>query len=365
MNNKITFFINTLSSGGAEHQLSILANMLADDGYNVNITTYGDMKDHYVIKDSITRTRIAPGKGTLLKIIGIWKYFLSLKTDYLFIFCQRNSFLALPPLFFRSRKSFRVICGERNFTIGQSDVFEKALVKFLYKRADKIISNNFSQERHLKNLSPSLTSKIGTIINYTDISQYKYELLQNTSNVCIGVFARYSPQKNCLLFCDAIKQLVLTIETPFQIHWYGNKYSTDGKENPYYILFEQKIRDLKLDKYIILHDHVTNTYHEIKKMDAIALPSLYEGFSNSIAEAICCGKPVLAGDVSDNSIMVENGENGFLFDPADPNAICLAFVSYLNLDINTRIEMGLKSRAKAESLFDAKKFINSYKKLLI
>jgi glycosyltransferase involved in cell wall biosynthesis len=94
------------------------------------------------------------------------------------------------------------------------------------------------------------------------------------------------------------------------------------------------------------------------------LPSLFEGFSNSIAEGICCGKPMLVSDVSDNRIMVHDHENGFLFDPNDVDSIVDAFIRFFSLDTSEMTMMGHKSREIAESLFDKEAFIESYINLI-
>lgn len=97
---------------------------------------------------------------------------------------------------------------------------------------------------------------------------------------------------------------------------------------------------------------------------AICLPSLYEGFSNSIAEGICSGKPMLVSDVSDNGVMVKDGLNGYLFNPNDCESMCEAFVKMCNASEDDMVAMSKKSREIAEALFDEDRFINEYIKLL-
>ena len=49
----ITFFICSMSSGGAEHQVASLTDSLVEKGYDVTITTFGDDKDHYQLNEKI------------------------------------------------------------------------------------------------------------------------------------------------------------------------------------------------------------------------------------------------------------------------------------------------------------------------
>jgi glycosyltransferase involved in cell wall biosynthesis len=97
--------------------------------------------------------------------------------------------------------------------------------------------------------------------------------------------------------------------------------------------------------------------------DVLCLPSIYEGFSNVIGEAMACGKPVLAGNVSDNSLMVKNGFNGFLFDPKNPSDIADAIVKFYRCRPKERQNMGKRSRDIAEKLLSEELFIKRYEKL--
>lgn len=69
---------------------------------------------------------------------------------------------------------------------------------------------------------------------------------------------------------------------------------------------------------------------------------------------------MLVSDVSDNSLMVHDGENGFLFSPNNEDSIFEALKKFLELSSEERIEMGVKSRELANELFNAERFVNSY-----
>ena len=73
---------------------------------------------------------------------------------------------------------------------------------------------------------------------------------------------------------------------------------------------------------------------------------------------------MICSDVSDNSVMVHNGENGFLFDPEDVESIVSAFLKFISLSSDEREEMGKRSREIAMSLFDKEKFVSEYVNLI-
>ena len=359
----IVLFINTLSSGGAEHQLVQLADGLVKRGYKVTITTFGDADDHYSFNSSIERHLIASGKSNLVKMLSIWWYFLTLKTDCVIAFGQRESRYMLEGLYLRPFHHIRVICGDRNTTYGSPSKTEKLLMRHLYKKSDYIVPNSNAQLFHVISSEPRYKKKTVCITNYTDLSTYSVTPLPFNDIIRIGVFARYSPQKNCLRFAEAIRVLKERTNQPFVIEWFGD-VMIKGMLNPYYKAFKEKIIEYGLDDVLKLNDHVKDVAERLPHYDAFCLPSLYEGFSNSVSEAICCGKPCLVSDVADNSIMVHDKKNGFLFDPTDIESIIDAFQKYFSLSEKEKIKMSIESRRIAESLFDYDRFVSSYVQLI-
>lgn len=63
--------------------------------------------------------------------------------------------------------------------------------------------------------------------------------------------------------------------------------------------------------------------------DVFVFPSFREGLSVSVMEAMASGKPVVCSKIRGNTDMVEDGENGFLIDPASPESIAGALEKVL------------------------------------
>ena len=120
------------------------------------------------------------------------------------------------------------------------------------------------------------------------------------------------------------------------------------------------VDELGIGDVLKLYPAVKNPALLMGNYHAVCLASLYEGFSNSIAEGICSGKPMLVSNVSDNSIMVHHGENGFLFTPELTDSIVDAFMKFFSLSHDEMCLMARRSREIAEELFDKKKFIQQY-----
>lgn len=105
---------------------------------------------------------------------------------------------------------------------------------------------------------------------------------------------------------------------------------------------------------------------EYRKADISCIPSLYEGYPNVVAEAMSCGLPILCSNVCENPYIVEEGVNGFLFNPESPENIATAINKMICLTKTERQEMGIRNRILCLELErnteDA--FLKSYVKLI-
>lgn len=358
----ITCFICGLGSGGAEHQLSLLSNFLSERGYNINLVTFSSVADHYPLNKSIERIRLGINKNKIGQLIDIWRFFLTTKSELVISFGQRENFLCILPLLFRSK--IKIIAGERNTTYGKPSNIERVLYKVLYGRANSIVPNSYSQEKYIKVNAPKFASKVKTITNYTEIERFVYSPYPNNQPVRFGVFCRYSKQKNYIRFAKAIKSIVNKGYDKFIIDWYGDRTYKGTAPNPHYEIFNNLLIEYNLQSYLKLHDRISDVAFEMSKCDAIILPSLYEGFSNTLSETICCGRPGLCGNVADNGLIVQDGINGYLFNPESIEDIANCIIKFLELPLRNREIMANNSREKALLLFDKNRFINEYIKLI-
>lgn len=358
---KVTCFTTSLSKGGAEKQLSIVANMLVEKGYRVELTTFSDLQDEYALSPKVERRKIKQKGNSLWRFLNIFSYFLRINTNCIISFGARCNFLAILPLIFR--KNIKIIAGERCATFNGMTWYKKANYKILYKRANYIVPNNFTQLEEITVLYPSLIKKTHVITNYTDLNQFTVKPHPQNKIIRIGIFGRYDKQKNYERFSKAIKELKEEVGSVFHVDWYGNR-EIGLEKNPDFISFSKLIKNYEIEDIVTLNGHTDKVADLIPQFDVMCLPSIGEGFSNSIGEYICCGKPVLCSDVADNSVMVKNGINGYLFDPKNTKEMANAFKLFFSLSQQEKLKMGKESRRIAEELFDKERFINSYIRLI-
>jgi len=79
--------------------------------------------------------------------------------------------------------------------------------------------------------------------------------------------------------------------------------------------------------------------------DVFVLPSVIEGMSNALLEAMAVGRPVVATDVGGNPEVVVDGETGFLVPPADPHHLATTLTKLLQAP-EMAVEMGAAGRRR-------------------
>ena len=99
--------------------------------------------------------------------------------------------------------------------------------------------------------------------------------------------------------------------------------------------------------------------HLMRGLNAFALPSLAEGISNTILEAMACGLPVIATSVGGNAELVLAGKTGYLVPSNDPQAMAKRLVE-LATDPGLARSIGDAGRRRVKDAFSMQAMVNTY-----
>lgn len=110
---------------------------------------------------------------------------------------------------------------------------------------------------------------------------------------------------------------------------------------------EKEIRDKGLENRVEILGFQEDIWPFLFESDIFILPSLREGSSVSLAEAMTVGLPSIVTQVGGASEILGESQSGFLIDPLDSNSIQSAMQQMLDLSQEERHAMG--QRAKKES----------------
>lgn len=96
-------------------------------------------------------------------------------------------------------------------------------------------------------------------------------------------------------------------------------------------------------------------------LDMYVQASWYEGFSNTILEAMAACLPVVASAVGGNPELVKDGETGLLFDPNDPEELA-SRVDLVIANPYIRQHYGVKARKIVEANYTVEKMVVNYER---
>ena len=97
----------------------------------------------------------------------------------------------------------------------------------------------------------------------------------------------------------------------------------------------------------------------MRGMDMFVLPSLAEGISNTILEAMASGLPIVATRVGGNAELVEEGETAYLVDRGDPEALAAGITRYVD-NHALRAQHGERARVRALQEFGMESMVAKY-----
>jgi sugar transferase (PEP-CTERM/EpsH1 system associated) len=100
----------------------------------------------------------------------------------------------------------------------------------------------------------------------------------------------------------------------------------------------------------------------MRGLHAFVLPSLAEGISNTILEAMASGLPVVATAVGGNADLVVPGHTGYIVPPAHPQAMALRLVELAENPQRART-MGQAGREHVQAEFSMQAMVSTYQRV--
>lgn len=351
---KILLFTDILGSGGAQRQLVSLAKLLKERGYDVyildywNSTFYNNFLESNGIKYKHSHT---VGKLNIIKMVR--NELKEFAPDVVISYMENPSIVACIARCLVYNR-IKLIVSERN-TNQINDLYTWFRMN-LFRLADYVVPNSFSQKNFINENYTFLKNKTITITNVLDSIKFSPTATSKHINKKrkIVVVGRVVEQKNPLRFIDAIS-ILKQAGLEFSVDWYGEPFPIE-----YFEECKKKVEEKDLNSLFTFHSATNDIVSVYRSADIFILPSIYEGFPNVLCEAMACGLPVACGNVCDNPNILRDDKCGFLFDPLNVDDMVSTIKKLLLKKDEELLEMGQSSRQYVLENFSTELFIQKY-----
>jgi sugar transferase (PEP-CTERM/EpsH1 system associated) len=182
-------------------------------------------------------------------------------------------------------------------------------------------------------------------------NEVRHTLGLSDSAVVIGSVGRLVPVKNYSLLLKAVKALGRADVVVMLVG--EGKARTD---------LEALAKSLGINQQVRLLGHRDDVTSLLTAMDIFVLPSLNEGMSNTLLEAMASGIPSVASDIGGNPEIIADERNGFLFANNDEHALATC-LQRLCSDSQLRTRIGQAGREHIANEFSIQAMIARYENL--
>ena len=291
---KVTFIVNSLTNGGAERVTSNVANLLANNGYEITvITSKKASKQDYSINESVRILTIPYGESRLNKLI----YSLGKSSGHLVVFVDHWIEETFKEILYVKLNGYVVMAQEHNsfwfpFYMNRLDFFNKRL--YAYKCLDLLTCLS---ELDCKLWKQSGVQNVCYLPNLMSFRSSSSNIQREDKILFLG---RLTKSKGLFFIPDIIEKVVKKL--PYVSVDLCGEFSNLNERQ----LFLSLLREKNIEGNVNLRGFVNDIGSSLAKAKLLLLPSFVEGSPMVINEARAYGTPIV---MFDNNY-IDNANNG-------------------------------------------------------
>jgi len=361
----VAHVIFRLAVGGLENGLVNLLNCMPEDRFRhavICLTDYTDFSERIVRKDVTLHALHKPpghGFGTQLKMLRLLR-----ELRPAIVHTRNLAALEYQPAAFFAKAAVR-IHSEHGRNADDPDGTNwkyLAVRRVLRPTVHHYVALSRDLERYLIERIGIAPSRVTHICNGVDTERFQAAAraaigppgFSDHADVIIGTVGRMDPVKDPLNLVRAFiaaSEMAPELAPRLRLVMVG--------EGP----LRAEALQLLAARNLTARAWLPGTLHEVPQilrgLDLFALPSLSEGISNTILEAMASGVPVLATRVGGNPELVTEGVTGSLVPRADSGAMARAIVDYARQP-DVRREQARQARKDAVARFSLQVMVDAY-----
>lgn len=187
-------------------------------------------------------------------------------------------------------------------------------------------------------------------LSTNEIANLKKSLGITEQDIVFGTISRLDPIKNQMMMITAFEQ----------VHKMNplSKLLIIG-DGPVRQDLERHVAELKLDDSVIFTGFIVNPQRYFCLMDIFLLPSLSEGTSMTLLEAMAFSIPCIVTDVGGNPEIIIHNESGLVVPNNDSQSLAKAMILLMS-DKNLAMSLGQNGKQRYQATFTIEQMVNAY-----
>jgi glycosyltransferase involved in cell wall biosynthesis len=341
--------LGELSDGPAVHRAGLIYYISQRSDIELHIVTFGDENNDFkknnlnlhVVKRTkafyilffapialwIIRSKIRKIKPDIVHALGTFPPWSTVAT------LVRNKYPTIVTLYgIASKELIGYMPGISCFL----SLFSIQYQKYIFSKNPYIVVESSSIKKLIRNMTKSKIYIVPDGIEFEKIQAIQPQLSKNSRILFVG---RLLKLKGVDLLIKAIPRVIEAIPD-LSVNIVG----TGSQENE----IKNLVKELKLEEYVEFSGFISEEekFQCYMGCEVVVVPSRWDCSPITIYEAMSCGKPVVASNVT-NSEILKIGKTGFLFESENVEDLAEKMVILLK-DEELREKMGKEAKEKAK-----------------
>lgn len=364
---KVVFTIDSLAQGGTEQSIAELISHFKNDLEIIVVYFY----DAHQLRETYESLNC---KLVYLGISDKYGFYKSVRLFYDLVIREKPDIVVSS--LYRSLIISRLVCwvtkiplvgtfvnesysSDRKERFKGSDIVKYHMTWFLDRITAfipvKVISNSYSLSILNGNALGIDRNRIKVIYRGRDSCHYKAWNQPEFNGKFIWMsIGRLIPQKGYNILLQAFYELK-KIHSNTQLRIIG--------EGPQRNELEVLIKELNLENEVVLEGNKPLGWKNLYEANAFVLPSVSEGFSGALVEALITGIPIVASYIPANIEAVSPGVNAYFFRSKDHLDLYEKMLALMN-EYDDACELGKVMRLRAIKNYDIHHVADTYEKTL-